>query len=90
MLAKYFIYWQPVTGQANITLDDATLVATGGLAIQGQLGVTLDDVTLVATGIVQQPHPPPHPPAPWPGQFVYLPRKLDDEDVLVMFHKVTK
>jgi hypothetical protein len=34
--------------------------------------------------------PPPPPPPPWPGQFVRLPEELDDdEEVLVMFHKVT-
>ena len=37
------------------------------------------------------PPPPPPPPAPWPGQFVLPSEKLDDdEEVLVMFHKVTK
>lgn len=37
-------------GSANVTLDDATVDATGQLAIKGDVSVTLDDATLSATG----------------------------------------
>jgi len=91
VLAKYFIYWRPVEGQANITLDDATIAATGELAIQGVLGITLDNVTLLAAGVLGVA-PVPHRGHPriTGGYFatgvIYLD---DDEDVLALYHEGT-
>lgn len=39
-----------VNATASITLDDATLSATGTIALTGQASITLDDATLTATG----------------------------------------
>lgn len=39
-----------VTGNANITLDDFTLVSTASLLINGNANIILDDFTLSANG----------------------------------------
>lgn len=41
-----------ITGVLSATLEDATLSATGTVAIDGQTAVTLEDATLSATGTV--------------------------------------
>lgn len=37
------------TASLSVTLDDATLAATGVLALTGQVGIVLEDAVLIAT-----------------------------------------